>query len=218
MPQQSVLNQGGKCAEHAAVGNVPTGFKTRRGAVQHAQRRQNPLHGTRASGAHLGHRILATALRLVGGHRGFGRPGRLLKPSVLDRLAERIVLDAQFFGDFVPRPPSIEKPLRVGGDRRCQHRRTTPLAGSIEALDAFFTELLDVPFDAVLWNPKGPHDIDLLAGPFTHQLGREHAERSSIVLGMEKNRLDPTKVGPRPGFPHHTDKIADPTGPLGDHR
>jgi hypothetical protein len=137
---------------------------------------------------------------------------------LVDRLTERVVLDAQRFSDFVAWLSGVEKLLGLGDDFRRHHRGATTLAGAKETLDAFFPIFLHTPADAVFRDGEGPHDLGLLAYSQANQLAREHAKRLAILHRMMKNGVSPMEVPPPPVFGHHREVVINSSGTFGNDR
>ena len=114
--KQTILRQSRQGAEHAAEGNVAAGFKTGRSTVQKTECRQDTFVRPGACRAHFGRGIFGGSRGLVGGDRRLWNGGffgcglsrlewqGLGQSSLLDRLAERIGLEAQLLGDFSSAP------------------------------------------------------------------------------------------------------------------
>ncbi len=131
--KQSVLRQGRQGTQHAAKGDIATGLKTGRGPVEKSHAAQ-----TRSSGRVQAVPISAAASRVArvdlsvaaGGcamelFSGVGPPGWGAGPdqsSLLNGLAERVGLEAQFLGDFPWAQTSRQQLLCLGRDLGREHR------------------------------------------------------------------------------------------------
>ena len=138
--------------------------------------------------------------------------------SLLERLAERVEFEAQVLGDFSSAPTSPQQLLGLGRDLRRHHRSTACRTRRVERFHAPGAILVDAANDAVLRDAEGSHDIHLAAGTLADQLGSEHPKRVAVGLSVMKHWLSAAEVGPLAIFAHDTDKVADPSGPVGDER
>ena len=125
--------------------------------------------------------------------------------SLLDRLAERVELEAQLLGDFSWAPTRPQQLLRLGRDLRRQHRSSACRTRRVERFHAAGAILVDAANDAVLRHAEGPHDIYLAASALADQLGGKHPKRAAVVLGVLKHRLNAAEVCPLAIFAHDTD-------------
>jgi len=92
---------GRKGTEHAAAADIVTGFKPGGSSVEHPPCGQHPFLRARTRGAHRGRGIRHSPRRFVGGRGRFDPTRRKLQPPVLNRLAQRVVLDVQLPSDFL---------------------------------------------------------------------------------------------------------------------
>ena len=104
--------------------------------------------------------------------------------SLLNRLAERVELEAQVLGDFSSAPAGRQQLLCSGRDLRRHHRGTASRTRRVERLHAAGAILVDAPNDAVLRDAEGPHDVHLAAGALADQLGGKHPEGAVVTLGV----------------------------------
>ena len=150
--------------------------------------RQDAFVGPGASGAHFGRGIKGGPRGFVGGvgwlwnGSFFGcwlpwlagtRPDQ---SSLLNRLAERVELEAQFLGDFPWAPTSREQLLCLGRDLRRDHRSSAWRARRVECCHAPGAISVDTANDAVFRDAEGPHDVRLAASPLADQLSGKHPE------------------------------------------
>src|SRR5665213_987725 len=64
-----------------------------------------------------------------------------MQSTVLDRLAERVVLEAELLGDLLRPLSCVEQLLGTGEHVRSEHRWSANFAGLIEAINALFLKL-----------------------------------------------------------------------------
>ena len=138
--------------------------------------------------------------------------------SLLDRLAERVELEAQFLGDLFSAPTGAQQLLRLGSDLRRHHRSAACRASRVERCHAAGAILGDAANDAVLRDAKGPHDIHQAARTLADQLGGKHLKGAVVVLGVLKHRLNAAEVCPLAIFTHNADDVVDAIGTVGDQR
>ena len=228
--KQSVLRQGRQSTQHAAKGDIATGLKTGRGTVEKADGGQNTFVGPGASGAHFGRGIKGGPRGFVGGVRwlcnqsffgcrfpwlGGTRPDQ---SSVLNRLSERVELEAQFLGDFQWAQTSSQQPLCLGRDLRRDHRGPAWCARRVERSHASGAVSIDTANDAVFRDSEGPHDVRLATSTLADQLRGKHLETAVVTFGVVEYRLDAAEVDPLAILAYHADRIADPRGTVGDER
>ena len=151
------------------------------------------------------------------GWAGLGEAG-LDQSSLLNRLAERVELEAQFFGDFPGAPTSPQQLLCLGCDLRRDHRGAASCTRRAERSHAPGAVLVDTANDAVLRDAEGSHDVLQAASPMADQLGSKHPESAAVTLGVLEHRLHAAEVDPLAMFAHDADRIADPRGTVGDER
>ena len=137
---------------------------------------------------------------------------------MLNRLAERVELEAQFLGDFPWAPTSPQQLLCLGRDLRRDHRGSAWCARRVECCHASGAVPVDTANDAVLRDAEGPHDVRLAASPLADQLSGKHLESAAVTLGVLEYRLDAAEVDPLAIFAYNADRIADPRGTVGDER
>ena len=186
--QQTVLQQRRKGPQHPAIGHVTIRLKPRRRSPrERPDRRTHPLHHPRARHAHRGLTVLHTSFTL--------RACLLLRLHVRfhqlplsDRLIQRVVLHAQRLGHLRAGLAPTQQLLRLLGDLRGEHRRSPRTPGLIERRRPALVVLLHMPFHADRTDPKGSHQLGLLAVARHHQLTREHAKRWQVVLRMGEHR------------------------------
>ena len=228
--KQAILRQGRQGAQHAAKGDVAAGFKADRSTVEKTKCRQDTLIRPGARRTHFRRGIVDGPRGLVGGGRRLWSRSvfrcwlsrlewtGLGQSSLLNRLAERVELEAQVLGDFSSAPTSSQQLLCLGRDLRRQHRGTARRTRRVERLHAPGAILVDAANDAVLRDAEGPHDVHLAAGALADQLGGEHPKRAAVALGVMKHRLSAAEVDPLTIFAHDADQIADARGTVGDER
>src|SRR5260370_28550173 len=138
--------------------------------------------------------------------------------SVLNRLAERVGLEAQFLGDFFWAPTSPQQLLCLGHDFRRDHRGSAGCTRRVERCHAPGAILVDAANDAVLRDAEDSYDVLVAASPLADQLSGKHPESAAVILGVLEHRLDAAKVDPLAIFAYHADRIADPRGTVGGER
>ena len=216
--KQAIRRQGRQGAQHAAEGDVAAGFKTGRSAVQKTECRQDAFVRPGACRAHFGRGIFDGPRGLVGGG-GWLWSGSFFgcwlprlewtglgQSSLLDRLAERVELEAQLLGDFSWAPTSPQQLLCLGRDLRRHHRSTACRTRRVERVHAAGAIRVDATNDAVLRDAEGPHDIHLAARALADQLGGKHPKRAAVVLGVLKHRLNAAEVCPLAIFADDADR------------
>src|SRR5271166_4590751 len=226
MSKQSVFGQGRQGTQHAAKGDIATGFKTSRGTVEKAEGRQDTVDRPSARRSHFRRGIFDGPRGLIGGS-GWQWNGCWLpwlegaepdQSPLLDRLAERVELEAQFLGDFAWAPTSPEQLLCLGCDLWCHHRRPTGRTRRVERPHAPGAVPVDTANDADLRDAEGPHNVHRAASALEDQLSGKHPESAAVTLGVLEHRLGAAEVDPLAIVAHHADQIADPRGTIGDER
>ena len=148
---------------------------------------------------------------------GWAGQGLISRP-LLNRLAERVELEAQFIGDFPWTPTSPQQLLCLGRDLRRDHRGPAWCTRRVERSHAPGAVPVDTANDAALRDAEGSHDVRLAASPLADQLSGKHPESAAVTLGVLEHRLDAAEVDPLAIFAYHADRIADRRGTVGDER
>ena len=204
-------------AQHTAEGDVAAGFKTGRRPIEQTECRQDAFVRPGARRAHFRRGIKGGPRGLVGG--GWRLRSRCIfgcrlfrlgwsalgQPTLLDRLAECITLEAQVIGDLSWAPTRFQQLLCLGRDLGRQRRGPAGCTRCVERSHATGAIGVDAANDAVLRDAEGPHDIDLAAGTQADQLGNEHPKRAAVVLRVLKQGLSTAEVDPLAIFAHDID-------------